>query len=77
MKHVTMVEAKAQLSALVAEVETGEEIALTRHGKVVARLVPNRPQSAADFFRQLAAGGGLDFEAPEDLPAEPVASWDD
>lgn len=77
MKHVSIVEAKSHFSALIAEVETGQEIAVTRHGKVVARLVPDKPQMAADAFRDIWAAGGLDFEAPEDLPAEPVASLDE
>ena len=76
MKHVSIVEAKSHFSALVAEVETGQEIAVTRHGKVVARLVPDKPQSAADLFRDFWAGGPIDFEAPEDLPAEPVDALD-
>ncbi|MDR4307518.1 type II toxin-antitoxin system prevent-host-death family antitoxin [Chelatococcus sambhunathii] len=77
MKHVSVVEARSHFSALLTEVEAGEEIAITRHGKVVARLAPEHPRSAADLFRALAADGGWDFEAPEDLPAEAVASWDD
>lgn len=77
MKHVSVVEAKSHLSALLAEVEAGTEIAVTRHGKVVARIVPDRPRMAADAFREIWAKGGLDFEAPDDLPAEDVSSFDD
>ena len=41
MKQVGIYEAKTSLSALIAEVEaTGEPIALTKHGRVVAELVP-------------------------------------
>lgn len=72
MKHVSVVEAKSKFSALLTEVEAGEEIAVTRHGKVVARLVPDRPQSAADLFRDFWAEGPIDIKAPEDLPPEPV-----
>lgn len=42
MKHVGIFEAKTKLSALVDEVEKGEEIVITRHGKPVARLVRER-----------------------------------
>jgi prevent-host-death family protein len=35
-------EAKNKLSALLDRVEQGEEIVITRHGKPVAKLVPNR-----------------------------------
>jgi prevent-host-death family protein len=38
MHTVPIVEAKAGFSALIARVEAGEEVAITRHGKVVARL---------------------------------------
>jgi prevent-host-death family protein len=38
---VPLAEAKNQLSALVARVEQGEEIAITRRGVPVARLVPD------------------------------------
>ncbi len=38
---VPLAEAKNQLSALVARVEQGEEIAITRRGVPVVRLVPD------------------------------------
>jgi prevent-host-death family protein len=78
MKSVPVVEAKARFSALLAEVEAGAEIAVTRHGKVVARLVPDRPRNAADMFRDFwPHADEVDLVAPDDRPAEPVASWDD
>jgi prevent-host-death family protein len=36
-------EAKNRLGHLLDLVEQGEEVTITRHGKVVARLVPPRP----------------------------------
>ena len=42
-KSVTATEAKAKILALLDEVEAGEEIEITRHGRLVARLVPARP----------------------------------
>ncbi len=78
MRSVPVVEAKSQFSALLAEVEAGGEIAVTRHGKVIARLVPDRRESAADMFRDLwPSADEVDLVAPADSPAEPVASWDD
>lgn len=77
MKSMTVVEAKSRFSALLAEVEAGEEIAVTRHGKVVARLVPDRPRTAADAFRDFWSEEEIDLIAPEDAPAEAVASLDD
>jgi prevent-host-death family protein len=37
---VNVYEAKTQLSRLIARVEAGEEITLSRNGRAVARLVP-------------------------------------
>ena len=41
MTEVGAFEAKNMLSALLDRVERGEEIVITRHGKPIARLVPN------------------------------------
>jgi prevent-host-death family protein len=57
-----MFEAKTHLSALIEEVEQGNEITITRRGTPVARLVPaeptrrNNPQEAAARLRQLRRG---------------------
>ncbi|PZO01249.1 MAG: type II toxin-antitoxin system prevent-host-death family antitoxin [Hyphomicrobiales bacterium] len=40
MKSVALAEAKAQLSALVDQVEAGHSICITRHGKPVAEIRP-------------------------------------
>jgi prevent-host-death family protein len=45
MQEIGAFEAKNTLGSLLARVETGEEIVITRHGKPVARLVPNRAGS--------------------------------
>jgi prevent-host-death family protein len=42
MKEVGAFEAKNKLGQLLDLVEQGEEVAITRHGKEVARLVPSR-----------------------------------
>jgi len=77
VKSVSVVEAKSRFSALLAEVEAGEEVAVTRHGRVVARLVPERQGVAADAFRDFWSDNDVDLQAPEDRPAETVASLDD
>ena len=41
-KTVTATEAKARILALLDEVEAGDEVEITRHGRLVARLVPVR-----------------------------------
>ncbi len=45
-KTVTATEAKARILALLDEVEAGEEVEITRHGRLVARLVPARGGTA-------------------------------
>ena len=46
MNDVALFDAKNRLSELINRVEAGEEIAITRRGKVVARLVPAAPEEA-------------------------------
>ncbi|MCG1042054.1 type II toxin-antitoxin system Phd/YefM family antitoxin [Mycetohabitans sp. B8] len=74
---MTVVEAKSHFSALLVEIEAGAEIAITRHGKIVARMIPNQPSVAADAFRDFwSSQNDIDLQAPEDKPAEAVASMD-
>ncbi|WP_159717051.1 type II toxin-antitoxin system Phd/YefM family antitoxin [Geminicoccus flavidas] len=40
MTEVGILEAKTHLSRLIEQVEKGEEVVITRHGKPVARLQP-------------------------------------
>jgi antitoxin (DNA-binding transcriptional repressor) of toxin-antitoxin stability system len=82
MKQVGIYELKTKISALVAEVEaTGRGIALTKHGRVVAELVPPRqiaPKSgmlksegffvAEDFDEDSSAFEELFAEAAPALP---------
>jgi prevent-host-death family protein len=73
MRSVQVVEAKAKFSALLAAVEAGETIAIMRRGRVVARLVPDVPRSAADAFRPLwLHADDIDLAPPADSPPESV-----
>jgi prevent-host-death family protein len=52
MNVVSVAQAKAHLSELLARVETGEELQISRRGRTIARLVPepkNLPSSSFDF----------------------------
>lgn len=40
MRTIQINEAESSFHALLAAVEAGEELALTRHGRVVARMLP-------------------------------------
>ncbi|MDR1661072.1 MAG: type II toxin-antitoxin system prevent-host-death family antitoxin [Azoarcus sp.] len=61
MRTVPLAEAKNRLSFLVLSVELGEEIAITRRGRVVAHLVrPDAPRTTqqeevSSIFEELRA----------------------
>ncbi|MCB0878970.1 MAG: type II toxin-antitoxin system Phd/YefM family antitoxin [Thermoleophilia bacterium] len=63
MEQVGVHEAKTHLSKLLKRVEAGEEIAITRSGEVVARLIPpNRPSKPREW------GTGIgEFVVPDDF----------
>jgi len=56
MNDVALFDAKNRLSELIHRVEAGEEIAITRRGKVVARLVPAVDVEANERARDAIAG---------------------
>lgn len=74
MKIVSSTEAKAQLNALLAEVQrTGSPVTITSHGRPVAVLGPVQPKPRA--FGQLPGLiVGDDFDEP--LPGSEVAAWE-
>jgi len=43
MRSLPLADAKARLSEVIDEVEGGGEVVITRRGRPVARLVPERP----------------------------------
>lgn len=45
MKTVSATELKANVSVILGDVERGETVEITRHGRVVARLTPGRPDA--------------------------------
>jgi prevent-host-death family protein len=49
MRSVGAYEAKTHLSRLLDRVALGEVFQITRHGRPVARLVPEPPPTAADL----------------------------
>jgi len=67
MEMVQVGYAKAHFSALLGRVEQGEELAIARRGKVVAKLVPSPPptRSAAQALERVWAMGG--FDLPDQL----------
>ncbi len=49
MRRINLAAAKAHLSAVLAQVEAGEEVVITRRGVAIARIVPE-PACPADPF---------------------------
>ena len=77
MKEVGAFEAKNRLGQLLDWVEAGEEVVITRRGKVVARMVPpgsafdrERGRRAAARIREMRKGVVLGGIAIKDLVGE-------
>jgi prevent-host-death family protein len=61
MKSISATEAKARFAALLSDVERGETVEITRHGKTIARITPeidarkDEVRRAIDEMKQLRA----------------------
>lgn len=66
-------EAKTRLSAILADVERGEEIVIARGDVPVARLIPFQEPAAREL-------GFVPYRVPEQfdepLPEEELAAWE-
>ena len=74
MPIVNVHQAKTQLSRLLAQVEAGEEVTITRRGQPVAQLVRYRPRGK----RQFGAMRGriaVDDSILDPLPEDELAAW--
>lgn len=72
MKRIQASEAKAKFAELLDQVEQGETIVITRHGKIVARIEPATPVDAEAEGREamkriLAARKGSPKVSVEEL----------
>ena len=78
MREVGVLTAKTHLSALIDQVENGEEVVITRHGRPVARLVPDTvgSRNARKSGAEIAEGFRLLKErVRETWPDEPAFDW--
>jgi prevent-host-death family protein len=76
VKTVNVQDAKAQLSRLLREVESGEEIVIARAGKAIAKLVrvtPDRPRRWGAFEGQVTIHEG----ALDPLDDDEASVWDE
>ena len=73
MEYVKVQYAKTHLSALLASVESGQEVTISRGERPVARLVPVEAAAARDL-------GFVAYRVPEgffhDLPDEELTAWE-
>ncbi|MBM5801272.1 MAG: type II toxin-antitoxin system prevent-host-death family antitoxin [Cyanobacteria bacterium K_DeepCast_35m_m2_023] len=53
MKTVGAFEAKTHLSKLLEEVQQGEEVLITRHGRAVARMLPMQANQTEQRLRAI------------------------
>lgn len=62
-RHVATTELKGRLSEILGDVERGNVVEVTRHGRVIARIVPHaddrleRRRRAADAITELKRSG--------------------
>ena len=75
LKTVNMLEAKTHLSRLVAAVERGEEIVISRNGKAVARLVPHVSRKPTSPIGIAKGKFDIDWDAWFAMDAEIAASF--
>ena len=74
MREVEATEAKARFAELLRAVESEETIAITRHGRPVAQMVPapaqhraSREEAVEQFRRRRAGWGRVPFTTDEIL----------
>jgi prevent-host-death family protein len=71
VKIVNVPRAKTTLSALLAEVEHGEEVVIARNGTPVAKLVPVAPSHGrkTGALRDVPEWRGFTYDTPRFAPA--------
>jgi prevent-host-death family protein len=74
--EVSVYAAKTNLSKLLARVEGGGDVVITRSGRPVARLVPVRPDAGARVLGLDTGRGWIapDFDAP--LPDDVLEAFE-
>jgi prevent-host-death family protein len=59
MREIQASEAKTHLPQILDEVERGETVVITRHGRAIARLVPEAQHRQAEIDQAIASLGEL------------------
>jgi prevent-host-death family protein len=74
LKTVAITQAKRRFAALIAEVEAGEELVITRYGVPAGRMIPFAPVSRRKFGA-LAGLVAIDDRFFEPLPPDELEGW--
>ena len=75
-KHVATTELKAKLSEILGDVERGETIHITRHGKAIARIVPEEHPSPEKVRSAIERMRKLRETAPKTgITLEEILAW--
>ena len=73
-RKATMAETRSQLGRLLAEVEAGETVIITRHGRPVAALGP-LPTRSRPTFGAMRGRVGFDETFYDPLPEDELRAW--
>ena len=74
MREIQASEAKTHLLQILDEVERGETVVITRHGRAIARLVPQTQRRQAEIDQAIAGLGELGRRAGKIRIAELLAA---
>jgi len=77
MREIAASEAKTHLPQLLDDVERGESLIITRHGRAIARLVPERERRQEDISAAIAAIRGRQRKAPSITAADVLSARDE
>ena len=77
MREIQASEAKTHLSRLLDEVERGETLIITRHGRRIARIVPEVDRRQEEADNAIARISGLQSRATRISAAELLAARDE
>jgi prevent-host-death family protein len=76
MTTVTIHKAKTELSKLIAQAESGEEVIIARGKTPVARLVPYQSELPKRGFGSMKGRASIGPEFWEPLPEEELTLWE-
>jgi prevent-host-death family protein len=76
MKQVQASAAKANLAELLDEVERGETIVITRHGRPIARLIPDEEERRRQIAQARSEIEAMRKQAPR-VTTEEILAWRD